>query len=206
MTSSFVRAILFEGWISTKAAWGQSARPHYPPSSEMARLHLKRTDTSRVRVGKPLGTILPTGTDQLTRLNQFWQCHLAYSGILWTRLNKGVIMGSPISSTIAKIFLQHYENLLIKHWTESNFVTYYSRYVDDIFIIFNTKNTTENIILNNRNKISKHIEFKMTTEENNTINYPDITITRYTEWLEIDIFHKSTATSTTIHAQSKHTK
>ena len=77
MTLSFVHSILFECWILTKAAWGQSARPHYLLSSEMARLPLKRTDDSRVRVGKPLGTILPTGTGQWTRLHQFWQCHLA---------------------------------------------------------------------------------------------------------------------------------
>ena len=44
----------------------------------------------------------------------------------------------------------------------------------------------------------------MTTEENNTINYLDLTITRYKERLEIDIFHKPTATSTRIHAQSNH--
>jgi hypothetical protein len=51
----------------------------------MARLPLKRTDTSRVRVGKPLGTVFPIGTGQWTRL--FWQCHLAYSGIVWTHPN-----------------------------------------------------------------------------------------------------------------------
>ena len=61
----------------TKAIWDQSARLHYQLSSEMARLSLKRTDTSRVRVGKPVGTILPTGMGQWTRLHQFWQCHLA---------------------------------------------------------------------------------------------------------------------------------
>ena len=56
------------------------------------------------------------------------------------------------------------------------------------------------------NNINKYIEFKMTAEENNTINYLDLTITRYTDWLELDIFHKPTATSTTIHAQSNYLK
>ena len=68
---------------AVKATWGQSARPHYLLSSEMARLLLKRTDTSRVRVG----TILPTGTGQWTRQHQFWQCQLAYSGTVWTHPN-----------------------------------------------------------------------------------------------------------------------
>ena len=53
--------------------------------------------------------------------------------------NKEVSMESSISSTIAEIFLQHYEHLFIKHWIENTSVTYYSRYIDDIFIIFNTR-------------------------------------------------------------------
>jgi hypothetical protein len=77
--------------------------------------------------------------------------------------------GSPISSTIAEIFLQHYEHILIKHWIEDTTIIYYSRYTDDIFIIFNTKHTTEDIILNNMNYTHKNIQFKMTTEEITTI-------------------------------------
>ena len=89
-----------------------------------------------------------------------------------------IALESPISSNTAEIFLQQYENLLIKYRIESTSVTYYSRYVDYIFIIFNTKNTTEDTILNN---INKNIEFKMIAEENNNINYFDLTITRYTD-------------------------
>ena len=62
------------------------------------------------------------------------------------KCNKSVAMESPISNTIVEILLQKYENLFIKHWIESKSITYYSRYVDDIFIMFNTKNATENII------------------------------------------------------------
>lgn len=54
------------------------------------------------------------------------------------------------------------------------------------------------------NNIHKNIEFKMTTEENNTIDYLDLTITRHTDQLELDIFHKPTVTSTPIHSQSNH--
>jgi hypothetical protein len=115
-------------------------------------------------------------------------------------------MRSSISSTIAEIFLQHYENLFIKNGLESTSVTYYSRYVGGAFIIFNAKNTTEDTILNNMNSINNYVAFKMTEEENNTINCLDLTITRYTDRLELDIFHKSTATSTMIHAQFNHQK
>jgi retron-type reverse transcriptase len=49
---------------------------------------------------------------------------------------KGVAMGSPISRLIAEIFLQHFENLTIKHHIENKSLIFYTRYVDDILIIY----------------------------------------------------------------------
>ena len=49
---------------------------------------------------------------------------------------KGIAMGSPISSTIAEIYLQFFEELFIRHWMESGEISYYKRYVDEILIIF----------------------------------------------------------------------
>ena len=51
----------------------------------------------------------------------------------WFQTEKGIAMGSPISSTIAEIY--------IKHWLERKEITYYRRYVDDILIIYNIDNT-----------------------------------------------------------------
>jgi hypothetical protein len=45
-------------------------------------------------------------------------------------------MGSPISGTMAEVFLQHYERLYVKHLPEEQAIAYYARYVDDIFIVF----------------------------------------------------------------------
>jgi hypothetical protein len=50
-------------------------------------------------------------------------------------------MGSPISGLIAEIFLQHYENHIIKSILDSNEINFYNRYVDDIIIIFDSTNT-----------------------------------------------------------------
>ena len=52
--------------------------------------------------------------------------------------NKGVAMGSPISDTMAEIFLQDIENRHIKLLPDSKNITFYTRYVDDIFIIYDT--------------------------------------------------------------------
>jgi len=32
---------------------------------------------------------------------------------------KGIAMGSPLSNTIAEIYLQYFENIYIKHWLDS---------------------------------------------------------------------------------------
>ena len=45
-------------------------------------------------------------------------------------------MGSPISSTLTEIYLQYFEDVIIKHWIETGQITYYKRYVDDMIIIF----------------------------------------------------------------------
>jgi hypothetical protein len=50
--------------------------------------------------------------------------------------------------------------------------------VDDILIIYNQNNTNEQDILNHANNINKHLQFKLSTEENNLINYLDLSIYR----------------------------
>jgi len=41
-------------------------------------------------------------------------------------------MSSPTSGTLADIYLQFFEELIVKHWTGNGEITYYRRYVDDI--------------------------------------------------------------------------
>jgi hypothetical protein len=56
--------------------------------------------------------------------------------------NKGVALGSPISNIIAEIFLQHYENTYIKQALDTQHIQYYTRYVDDILIIYDNNKIT----------------------------------------------------------------
>jgi len=56
--------------------------------------------------------------------------------------DKGVAMGSPISRTAAKIFLQKLEKTHIKHLIDSKHLIFYARYVDDIFIIYDSTLTS----------------------------------------------------------------
>jgi len=52
--------------------------------------------------------------------------------------DKGIAMGSPISGTIAEIFLQHLELIHIRPLIESKQKLFYTRYIDDILIKFKT--------------------------------------------------------------------
>jgi hypothetical protein len=55
---------------------------------------------------------------------------------------KGIVKGSPLSSNLAEIYLQYFEELIIKYWTETWKITYYRRYVEEIIIIFDINEDT----------------------------------------------------------------
>jgi hypothetical protein len=52
---------------------------------------------------------------------------------------KTVSMGSPFSGIMAEIFLQHLENTQLKQIIDTNNTIFYTGYVDDILIIYDTK-------------------------------------------------------------------
>jgi hypothetical protein len=80
--------------------------------------------------------------------------------------DKGVAMGSPISGTMAEIFLQNIENKHIKQLLGSKNITFYTRYVDNIFIIYDTKRTTADNIQTYLDHIYKILKLTPTYEDN----------------------------------------
>ena len=113
-------------------------------------------------------------------------------------------MGSPISSTVTEIYLQYIEEIYVKQWLDSKEIIYYKRYVDAILIIYDQNRMNEQTILHQINTIDKNLQFKITTQENNTINYLDISLCRNNSSIDINIFRKPTGTHTTIHFTSNH--
>ena len=108
-------------------------------------------------------------------------------------------MGSPISDTVAEIFLQHLELLNIKHWLETREIIYYNRYVGDVIIIFDTNKTNENTIVYDMNATHHNLDFKPTQKNTNTISYLEITIKRDDNNLAINTHSKPTHTDKAIH-------
>jgi hypothetical protein len=117
---------------------------------------------------------------------------------------KGIAMGSPISGSMAEAYLQYTETMHVKHWLENGEILVYKRYVDDILIIYNKDKTDEQTLLAHVNKVDKNLQFKITKEENNTIQYLDISIYRNEKSIRISIYRKPTETGTVIHVSSNH--
>jgi hypothetical protein len=113
-------------------------------------------------------------------------------------------MGSPISSLIAEIFLQQYEDKNIKHLLDTKNIAFYARYVDDILIVFDTTKISPHTITRYINNIHSNIKLSTTYEQHSSIDFLDLTITRQHKKLEIDIYRKPTTTDTTINFLSNH--
>jgi len=113
-------------------------------------------------------------------------------------------MGSPISGTLAEIYLKLIEELHIKHWIENQEIVYYKRYVDDILIIFDQHRTNETTITSFMDNINEQLDFKATREINKSINYLDLTINRSINKIEININRKPTNADITIQHTSNH--
>jgi hypothetical protein len=94
----------------------------------------------------------------------------------------GVAMGSPISGTIAELMLQHIENQHIKHLIETGNITYYTRYVDDMFIVYNNTKTTIEEIQSYTDRIHKNLKFTITQENSKQIFWTSLSLDRNKNW------------------------
>jgi len=104
---------------------------------------------------------------------------------------------------MAEIFLQHLENTHVKHLIESTILSFYTRYVDDILVIYDSTLTTPDNIQRYLSTIHNSIQLSLTHENNCSVSFLDLTITRKPSHLDIGIYHKPT-TDTTINFPSNH--
>jgi hypothetical protein len=105
-------------------------------------------------------------------------------------------MGSPISGLIAEIYLQSLKRTHIKPLLDTKRIIFYIRYIDDILIIYDTTQISQDIITHYANTINNNLQLCPTPEQNNRVSFLDLAIIRNTPHLEIDIFRKSTTTDT----------
>jgi len=128
-------------------------------------------------------------TNQITALLEIIlnQNYFSFQGQIYQPDN-GVAMGSPISGTMAEICLQHLENTHVKHLIDSNILSFYTRYVDDILIIYDSTLTTPDNIQQYLSTIHNNIQLSLTHENNHSVNFLDLTVTRKPSHLDISIY------------------
>ena len=102
----------------------------------------------------------------------------------------GLSMGSPISGTLANIFLCFNEKKWIDNCPADFKPIYYKRYVDDTFIIFKDQNNAQ-AFLNYINNQHPKIKFTMETERENKLYFLDI-ISKNDNKLDTSIYRKET--------------
>ena len=97
-----------------------------------------------------------------------------------------------------------FEDESIKHLLDAKNIAFYTRYVDDVLIIYDTTKVSAHTINTYVNNIHGNIKLNPTYEQHGSIDFLDLTITRKHKQLEVDIYRKPTYTDTTINFHSNH--
>jgi hypothetical protein len=90
----------------------------------------------------------------------------------------GLAMGAPTSALLADFFLQYIEHNFIIPIINKYKILYYFRYVDDM-ILYNEQKSNIISILNEFNSIFPSFDFTCEMEDNNSLNFLDITIKKH---------------------------
>ena len=101
-------------------------------------------------------------------------------------------MGSPLGPVLAEVFVIELENSLLPQLTK--YITFWKQYVDDT-ICFVKVGTTE-FIISVLNSVDKNIQFTFEEENNETIPFLDILISRKKNYITTTVYQKSTCNDT----------
>ena len=119
-----------------------------------------------------------------------------FNGKLYKQID-GVAMGSPLGPTLANIFMCFYEQQWLRDCPEIFKPSHYFRYVDDTFLLFKSRDQVENF-LNYMNSKHPNIKFTCEYENQNTLSFLDIRITKENNSFVTSIFRKPTNTGLTM--------
>ena len=87
-----------------------------------------------------------------------------------------VAMDSPLGPTLANAFLCHYEKIWLHECPSQFKPVVYKRYVDDIFVLFKSKEHLK-LFVNYMNSKHRNIKFTFETEDSNNFSFLDVKIT-----------------------------
>ena len=99
-------------------------------------------------------------------------------------------MGSPVSSVVANIFMQHVEELVLA--TSPQSIRFWRRYVDATFCFLNK--TTVEKTLKHLNSINPSIHFTVEQETDNQLPFLDVLLMRYDNKTRTTVYRNKTHT------------
>ena len=102
----------------------------------------------------------------------------------------GVAMGSPLGPALANIFLGFHEEKLFAK-TKPPF--YYRRYVDDTFVLFETKDQATEFH-RELNRLHQSLQFTMETEQEGKLPFLDVLVERADKTFVTSVYRKKTFT------------
>lgn len=139
-------------------------------------------------------------------MNSFEVClkqnYFQFDNKIYTCEN-GLAMGNPISPLAAEIFMDNLEISIKKHQYFKSFLFWY-RYVDDVLACFVGTERQLNKFFIFINNLHPRIKFTLEIEEDNSINFLDLTIQKLDNFLSFSIYRKPTHTDSVIHYTSVH--
>ena len=106
----------------------------------------------------------------------------------------GVAMGSPLGPTLANVFMCHFENIWLENCPSHFKPIAYRRFVGDTFLLFRSKDHVEKF-RNYLNKQHKNIKFTSEIEENGSLSFLNIKISRENNKFVTSVHRKPTFTA-----------
>ena len=103
-------------------------------------------------------------------------------------------MVSALGPTLANVFVCYFENIWLENCPVHFKPIVYRRFVDDLFLLFRTKDHGKKF-RNYLNKQQKNIKLTSEIEENDSLSFLDITITRENNKFVTSISHKPSFSS-----------
>ena len=128
--------------------------------------------------------------------------HFIYAGEFYKQTD-GAPMGSPLSSVIANLFMEQFEEQALGSATLKP--SLWLRHVDDTFVIWPHGEDALNTFFNHLNMLHPTIKFTMEIEENSSISFLDVLISKRMDGrLSHTVYRKATHTDRYLNAFSHH--
>ena len=128
------------------------------------------------------------------------ESYFLFDGELYQQVD-GVAMGSPLGPTLANIFLCHYEDIWLRNCSLECKPSYYKRYVDDIFVLFESETQVESF-KNFMNTCHPKMKFTFEKEQNNCFNFLDVKVIREDNVFTTSVYRKPSFSGVYTHFDS----